>query len=153
MSVGAELDAFEALAKALGILRDDGSPNDAWFADPIGENSNARGLQDILSSDTQREALLTFVDDVLGAPDRATRDGATWVPLFSDRSPDVAIYAVVKPVSGAVHIGIGFEHTMAAAAPSVATRVHVPIFASGAGSCMGIVPCVPGDPGCAHTRA
>ena len=128
MSVGADLDAFEALAKALGILRDDGSPNDAWFGDPIGESSNPRGLQDILSSDTQRDALLTFVDDVLGAPDRAERDGATWVPLFSEHAPNVAFYAVVKPVSGAVHVGIGFEHTMAAAAPTVATRVHVPIF-------------------------
>ena len=128
MSVGAELDAFGALAKALGILNDSGDPNDKWFADPVGTSSNPNGLQDILADDHQRDALLTFVDEVLGAPDRSTRGGATWVPLFHENSPNVTIFAVIKPVAGAVNIGIGFEHTMSGAAPKVATRVHVPIF-------------------------
>ena len=128
MTVGAQMDAFESLAKALGILRDNGSPNDAWFGDPIGTGSNANGLQDILSNDQQREAMLAFADDVLGAPDRSTRDGATWVPLFHESAPQVTIFAVVKAVTGAVHVGIGVEHTMAGNAPRVATRVHVPIF-------------------------
>ncbi len=128
MTVGAQMDAFESLAKALGILRDNGSPNDAWFGDPIGTGSNANGLQDILSDDRQREAMLAFADDVLGAPDRSTRDGATWVPLFHESTPQVTIFAVVKAATGAVHVGIGVEHTMSGGAPRVATRVHVPIF-------------------------
>ena len=133
MSVGAELDAFEALGKALGILKENGDANDAWFADPVGvppgsPTGNQNGLRNILADDTQRAALEAFVDEVLGAPDRSTRDGATWVPLFRETSPAVTIYAVLKPVTGAVHIGIGFEHAMAAGAPSVSTRIHVPIF-------------------------
>lgn len=133
MSVGAELDAFQALGKALGILKANGDANDAWFADPVGVSpgataGNTNGLRNILADDTQREALEAFVDEVLGAPDRTTRDGATWVPLFRETSPAVTIYAVLKPVVGAVHIGIGLEHAMAPGAPSVATRIHVPIF-------------------------
>jgi uncharacterized low-complexity protein len=112
MTVGAQMDAFESLAKALGILRDNGSPNDAWFADPVGTSSNPNGLENILSNDGQREAMLSFVDEVLGAPDRAERDGATWVPLFRETNPQVTIFAVVKAVTGAVHIGVGVEHTM-----------------------------------------
>jgi large repetitive protein len=128
MSVGAQLDSFEALAKALGILNDAGSANDKWFADPVGTSTNDHGLKEILADDTQRDALLTFVDEVLGAPDKSTRGGATWVPLFKETAPPVTIFAVVKPVAGAVYIGVGLEHTMTGAAPKVATRVHVPIF-------------------------
>ena len=128
MSVGAELDAFQSLGQALGILDAQGDPNDQWFQDPVGQAGNPNGLQDILSDDRQRDALLAFADDVLGAPDRTTRDGATWVPLFSEQSPKITIFAVIKPVAGAVNIGIGFEHSMNASAPSVSTRVHVPLF-------------------------
>ena len=128
MSIGTELDAFGALATALGILDSNGNANDAWFADPVGTSTNPNGLAEILASDTQRDALLSFVDEVLGAPDRSTRGGATWVPLFRNASPLVTIFAVVKPVANAVYIGVGFEHDMGGAAPKVATRVHVPIF-------------------------
>ena len=128
MSIGTELDAFGALATALGILDSNGNANDAWFADPVGTSTNPNGLAEILASDTQRDALLSFVDEVLGAPDRSTRGGATWVPLFHNASPLVTIFAVIKPVANAVYIGVGFEHDMGGAAPKVATRVHVPIF-------------------------
>ena len=135
MSVGAEMDAFESLAKALGILKSDGNANDKWFADPVGESSNPNGLQDILADDEQRRALLTFVDEVLGAPDANERDGATWVPLFREESAKVTMFAVVKAVTGAVHVGIGVEHEMARpTAPRVATRVHVPVFRAQRGS-------------------
>ena len=128
MTVGAELDAFEALAKALGILDNTGNPNDKWFADPIGDAPDAHGLKQIMSDDNQRNALISFVDEVLGAPERELRDGATWVPLFRETSPAVTIYAVIKPVSGAVNLGIGVEHSMSGSAPTVSTRLHVPLF-------------------------
>jgi len=128
VSTGAQLDAFESLAKALGILDENGNANDEWFGDPVGEHDNERGLQHILRDDDQRQALLDFVDEVLGAPDQSTRDGATWVPLFREAAAHVTIFAVVKAVPGAVHVGIGVEHEMQGSAPRVATRVHVPVF-------------------------
>lgn len=128
-SVGQEFGSFEALLVALGILKDNGDANANWFSDPLGQSSaNRIGLQTILSNDDQREALETFVDDVLGAPDRSTRGGVTWVPLFRETSPQVTIYATIKPVSGAVQIGIALEHAMQGTAPTAATSVHVPLF-------------------------
>lgn len=134
MSVtGTQLDAFAQLATALGILDDAGNPNTAWFGDPVGRapgsaTGNPRGLRTVLADDDQRDALLAFVDEVLGAPDRTERDGATWVPLFRETAPQVTIFAVVRPVAGAVHLGVGIEHATTGAAPTVATRLHVPIF-------------------------
>ncbi len=134
MSTGAQLDAFEALAKALGILDDHGNANDEWFGDPVGERANEHGLQHVLRDDKQRKAMLDFVDEVLGAPDQSTRDGATWVPLFREAAAHVTIFAVVKAVTGAVHVGIGVEHEMQGSAPRVSTRVHVPVFRAQRGS-------------------
>jgi hypothetical protein len=138
---GTQLDAFAQLATALGILTDGETPNPAWFTDPVGRapgsgTGNPRGLRTILADDDQRAALLAFVDEVLGAPDRTERDGATWVPLFRETSPQVTIYAVVRAVANAVHLGVGIEHATTGAAPTVATRLHVPIFqlARGTGS-------------------
>jgi hypothetical protein len=139
---GTQLDAFAQLATALGILTDGETPNAAWFGDPVGRapesnTGNPRGLRTILANDEQREALLAFVDEVLGAPDRTERDGATWVPLFRETTPQVTIYAVVRPVAGAVHLGVGIEHATTGAAPTVATRLHVPIFQLARGTASG----------------
>ncbi|MDF1504042.1 hypothetical protein PYV61_13905, partial [Roseisolibacter sp. H3M3-2] len=129
---GTQLDAFAQLASALGLLDDAGNPNPAWFADPVGRppgsgTGNPRGLRTVLADDGQRDALLAFVDEVLGAPDRDTRDGATWVPLFRETSPQVTIYAVVRPMGSTVRLGVALEHATGGA-PAVATRVHVPLF-------------------------
>ena len=51
-----------------------------------------------------------------------------WVPLFRETSPQVTIFAVVRPVASAVHLGIGIEHATNGAVPTVATRLHVPLF-------------------------
>jgi hypothetical protein len=129
MSLSADgLDSFGQLAIALGILDADGSPNPAWFGDPVGNGSNPHGLRAVLSDDDQRNALVAFVDQVLGPPDREQIDEAVWVPLFRNSSPEVTVYAVVKPVTGAVHLGVGVEHATTGALPTVATRVHVPVF-------------------------
>jgi large repetitive protein len=128
-AVGQEFGSFEALLVALGILKDNGDPNSDWFSDPLGNSSaNDNGLKTILGNDDQRRALESFVDDVLGAPDRSTRGGVTWVPLFRESSPQVTIYATLKPVTGAVQIGLALEHAMQGSAPSAATSVHVPLF-------------------------
>lgn len=130
MSVGVDqLDSFAALGTALGLVRG-GSMNGGWFQDPMGSKGDAtkRGLSTMIFDDEQRGALLSFVDDVLGPPGRQTTDGAIWVPLFQNADPKVTVYAVVRELAGIVHIGVGVEHDTGGNAPSVATRLHVPIF-------------------------
>ena len=128
-SVGQQFGGFEALLVAMGILKENGDANADWFSDPLGASTpDAVGLKTILANDDQREALETFVDDVLGAPDRSTRGGVTWVPLFQETTPNVTIYVTLKPVAGAVHIGVALEHSMQQAVPTAATSVHVPLF-------------------------
>ncbi|MEJ1109450.1 MULTISPECIES: DUF6603 domain-containing protein [unclassified Kribbella] len=122
------LDSFSQLAKAIGLLDSGGSPNASWFGDPIGTTGNQHGLRHLLADDDQRAALLAFVDEVLGPPERAVRTGETWVPLFAESDPRVTVYAVVSVVSELVHLGIGVEHTTSGGPPNVSTRIQVPVF-------------------------
>jgi len=119
-----ELDVFGSLATAVGLTDSTGFRGE-WFNNPVGGTGNAKGLKHILSSDEQREALLEFVDQVLGAPDRQTENGATWVPLFSEQG--ATIYAVVTPSAGKTVIGFGVEYKNDGATKVIA-KVHVPIF-------------------------
>ena len=66
------LDAFAELAVALGMVDGTGRVNTDWFADPVGGGGGAaaHGLRSVMATDEQRDALLAFVDDVLGDPDR-----------------------------------------------------------------------------------
>ena len=56
---GEDLGVLESLAEALGIF-EDGSPNSDWIGRP--DHYLAR----MLSDDDQRQALVTFIDEVLG---------------------------------------------------------------------------------------
>lgn len=131
MTVDSEsLGSFGDLAKAVGLLDPSGSANSSWFGDPIGAGNgagNQHGLRHVLADNDQRDALLSFVDEVLGPPDRAQRAGQAWVPLFAEPDPQVTISAVVQEVDGQVRVGVGLEHTTAAGPPRVTTRVHVPV--------------------------
>ena len=58
------------LAEAVGLTRN-GQLRGQWFQDPIGQpNGSERGLSSMMYTDDQREALMAFVDGVLGGPDR-----------------------------------------------------------------------------------
>ena len=123
------LGSFGDLAIALGVLEPGGSPNSAWFEDPMsGGGGSGHGLKSIMADTAQRDALVSFVDDVLGQPDADTREGATWVPLFQNHDPTVTIYAVVRSVGTEARLGVAVEHTTQGAAPVVSTRLHVPLF-------------------------
>ncbi|MBV1856283.1 DUF6603 domain-containing protein [Catellatospora tritici] len=129
MTVGSDtLGSFGDLAKALGIVAPDGSANASWFGDPVGGSGNEHGLRDLMADDDQRRALLGFVDEILGPPEKATRGGQTWVPLFAEADPHVTVFAVVEEFAGYVVLGAGLEHDTSGGAPRVATRVHVPMF-------------------------
>ncbi len=125
------LGAFGALATAIGLLDSTGQANQAWFGDPVGAaggSGNQHGLRHLLADDGQRTALVGFVDEILGPPAAANRDGQTWVPLFTQDDPSLTISAVVAEDAGIVRLGIGLEHASGSALPRVACRLHVPLF-------------------------
>ncbi len=131
-----DLGAFGDLAKSIGLLGDDGRPNSAWFSDPVGSDSgNQHGLRTIVSDDAQRDALLGFVDSVLGDPDRTQHGDAVWVPLFQETSPNITIFAVIDARPTMVYVGVGAT-IRGDGPPSVTGRIHVPIarFARGTAS-------------------
>jgi hypothetical protein len=126
------LESFGSLAKAIGLMTDSGA-NGAWFTDPVGEGSNPNGLRSVLADDGQRDALIAFVDDVLGPPVRHQEpepggDPETWVPLFAENDPHITVFAVLRPVPGAVRIGVAIEHYAGSDATHVTSTVHVPVF-------------------------
>ena len=126
--MGAEhsLDVFSTLAEAVGLTQD-GQLRGEWFQDPIGTaNGSKRGLRSIMYTDDQRDALMSFVDDVLGPPDRETANEAVWIPLFKESG--VTIFVVVAQVADGARVGFGIESESGSDAPSVALRAHVPIF-------------------------
>ena len=125
-----QLDSFASLATAIGLMRD-GSPQPSWFESPLGNRSDGSfvaGLTTMLADDTQRNALVDFVDEVLGPPDREQDGGDVWVPLFSESDPPITISAVLTERAGSVRVGIGAEYEAGTGTPRVATKVHVPIF-------------------------
>lgn len=127
--VAEQLDGFAALATAIGLLRE-GEISGAWFENPIGSATNPvqPGLSTMAFVDEQRQGLVDFIDEVLGPPGQSVRDGQVWVPLFSSPDPAVTLFSVLEERAGVVDIGVGVEHRAGTAAPSVATRLHVPIF-------------------------
>ena len=61
MTLAAEdLGVLGKLGKALGVFNADGNANPGWFGNP------QEYLTDILTDENQREALIAFVDEVLG---------------------------------------------------------------------------------------
>ncbi len=125
------LGSFGDLAVALGLLDPtSGEPNPDWLSDPVsgGSGGDAHGLKHLLEDDDQRTALLHFVDEVMGPPDAPVREGATWVPLFSNVDPTITVYCVVEQVGDEVRVGVGLDHTTRGGPPTFTSRVHVPLF-------------------------
>ena len=125
-----QLGSFSSLATAIGLMRD-GTPQPSWFESPLGNRSDSSfvaGLTTMLADDTQRDALVDFVDEVLGPPDREQEGGDVWVPLFSESDPPITISAVLTERAGSVRVGIGAEYEAGTGTPRVTTKVHVPIF-------------------------
>jgi hypothetical protein len=119
---GTELGPIEDLGKALGLLGADGSFEDDWLSHP-GDH-----LKTMLADDTQRDALVRFVDTILGGAERS-RDatGLVWLPIVDHDAPDLTIYAVFDVQPAYVGIGIGAS-IASAGAPTASVRAHVPVF-------------------------
>jgi len=122
------MDSFGSLVRAIGLTNSSGT-NGAWFKDPVGGSpDNANGLKTVLANQEQRDALVTFVDEVLGPPALHRQGEQRWIPLFAESDPNITVYAVLEPVVGAVRIGVGVEHVTGTTTTNVKTTVHVPIF-------------------------
>lgn len=120
------LDVFATLAEAVGLTRD-GELQGQWFQDPLGTpNGSKRGLSSMMYLADQRDALIAFVDEVLGAADRDTEGDAIWVPLFNDSG--ATIFIVVEQANDGVRVGFGIEYESGSETPSVAVRAQVPVF-------------------------
>ncbi|MDO6824394.1 DUF6603 domain-containing protein [Marinobacter sp. 1_MG-2023] len=126
MGAQPNLDVFATLAEAVGLTRD-GDLQGQWFQDPLGRpDGTRRGLSSMMYRDDQRDALIEFVDDVLGGAERDSVGDAIWVPLFNDAG--ATIFVVVQEASDRVLVGFGIEYESGGQAPSVAVRAHVPVF-------------------------
>ena len=126
MGADQNLDVFGTLAEAVGLTRD-GELQGDWFQDPLGNpNGSKRGLSSMMYLDEQREALIAFVDDVLGAPDREEQGGAIWVPLFSDSG--ATVFVVVEEADNGARVGFGIEYDSASSVPAISVSAYVSVF-------------------------
>src|SRR6185369_5498199 len=80
-----DLGVLGNLAEAIG-LTNDGSFEAGWLSDP-GEHLGA-----MLANERQRDALVAFIDEVLGAAERSTGpDGSTWLPIAQATAPPIRL--------------------------------------------------------------
>ena len=118
---GADLGVLADLAEALG-LTNDGAFEAEWLSDP------GKHLGAMLANQRQRDALIAFVDEVLGGAQRSTGpDGSTWLPIAQASNPAVTVYAVFDDrAADSVAIGVGVR--VVSTAPAASLSAHVPLF-------------------------
>ena len=84
-------------------------------------------LASALANDTQRDALVEFVDEILGGEERETdADGLIWLPIVSHTAPQVSLYVVLDPTPSE-YVGIGVGARLTTATPGSFTSIHVPV--------------------------
>ena len=107
-----DLGVLSDLATALGIMRD-GSPDPGWLGDP------AARLGSVLADDAQRQALVSFLDEVLDDGSvAADEQGRVRLPLVTHDDPDLTVAVVLEPKESTVVIGLGVElRTVATSGP------------------------------------
>ncbi|HPG77221.1 MAG TPA: hypothetical protein PK756_01065 [Piscinibacter sp.] len=122
MSFGAgDLGVLGNLAKALGIFKADGSPNQGWFARP------EDFLKNMLADPAQRDALIAFVDEAMGGADRSTEAGVVWLPIVDLADPPMSVAVTVdESQPDGLHIGLGLR--LRTTDPASATTLAVPLF-------------------------
>ena len=117
-----DLGELSPLATALGLVDAEGEFQGDWLSDP-----GAR-LRTVMADEVQRDALIEFVDEVLGGDERQTdSDGRIWLPIVSQDDPDVELCVVVddRPPD---HVALGLGVRLATASPQSLSTLHVPLF-------------------------
>ncbi len=135
-----DLGDLTGLATALGLV-DGGDLTPDWFARP-GDHLSA-----VLREPRQREALVSFLDDVLGGERAATDSrGRQWLPLVTVEDGRFSAYAVIEASTDRVTIGAGARVSMiSASGVGCDVEAVVPLFAQPVAG--GRVTVVPGTPG------
>ncbi|HEY7487640.1 MAG TPA: DUF6603 domain-containing protein [Streptosporangiaceae bacterium] len=110
------------LAKALGIVDGDGDFRSDWFTRP------GDYLSGVLADETQRGALVAFIDEVLGGATRETDpQGLIWLPVVAVPTPLLTVYVVLDE-NPAGYVGVGVGARLTTLDPASSTQVHVPVF-------------------------
>ncbi|MFZ0157657.1 MAG: hypothetical protein WAL50_01395, partial [Kineosporiaceae bacterium] len=119
-----DLGDLAGLATALGLV-DDGDLVPDWFARP------GDFLSRILRDQQQREALVEFVDEMLGGDESSTDSlGRQWLPLVSVDGGTFTAYAVLETAGGRVVIGAGARvGVTSASGVRCEVQALVPLFA------------------------
>ena len=116
-----DLGVLGDLAKALGLV-DGASFRQDWLSDP------GAYLSRMLADRQQREALVAFVDEVLGGDERAVGpDGAVWLPIAKATDPSVAFFLVIDD-RAAASVAIGLGVRASSSAPQASISAHIPLF-------------------------
>ncbi len=123
MSISADdLGIIGDLATAAGFLDASGDPDPGWFGAPH------EALANILANETQRTALIDFIDEALGGAERESdTDGLVWLPAISVDDPEIDVFVTFDDRDvDAVVIGIGA--VFRSSDPSTETTISVPLF-------------------------
>ncbi len=117
-----DLGVLSNLAIALGVLNPSGQPNPDWFGNP------EASLKKILENDSQRDALIAFVDEAMGGADRTTDPtGVVWLPIIELEDPLITIAVTVDDSKAdGIHIGVGIS--VSTTDPISNSSLSVPLF-------------------------
>lgn len=113
-----------------GILKEQSGGvglNDAWFGDPLGE------VQDALTDESRREALLQLLQSVLGSSNSevlglpGSGEGESWYPINDPAGQPTGLYIVARNTPAQLHLGLGVRWSTDVAPLTVGVWAHVPL--------------------------
>ncbi|MEY2590381.1 MAG: large repetitive protein, partial [Acidimicrobiaceae bacterium] len=99
------LDELLDVAKAIGLMRPDGSIDTSWFESPLGH------IGRVFGDEAQRQALLDLLDAVLPTPPGVAPAGEHWYPLLGPLVGGAAAahanaYLTIEPKLGETLVGL-----------------------------------------------
>ncbi|HKY27397.1 MAG TPA: hypothetical protein VJM12_05565, partial [Pyrinomonadaceae bacterium] len=97
-----DLGELSGLATAVGLVDADGNPVESWFADP------GAHLSRVLANPVQREALVSFVDEILGGSEATVdADGASWVPIVEVDEGTFRLFVTLREENAGARVRVG----------------------------------------------
>jgi hypothetical protein len=122
-----DLGEIGSLASAIGLVDDHGEFQPDWLSRP------GDYLSDVLANETQRAALIAFIDEMLGGSERRT-DAANriWLPIVENDNPHITFFFVLdEEPDNYLRIGLGIG--VSTSAPQSESSLHVPLFRAAKG--------------------
>src|SRR5262249_7919031 len=116
-----DLGEIQDLARAIGLADSSGGFRSDWLSRP------GDYLSTVLADDTQRNALIDFVDQVLKIEREADADGLIWLQVAENKDPDVKVYVVLDPTA-ADYVAVGVGVRLKTAPVVSDTSTYVPLF-------------------------